>query len=107
VAAFQYRAANEAILAAKQGVPLPQWIEVFYEDLVRDPVAGFSGIFTACELPFDGEMEDRCRNVLDTPYDAFGEIRLDKWRDGRNRERVERALLLVMETAWAMASSIA
>lgn len=102
VAAFQYRAANDAILAAKKSIPSQHWVEVFYEDLVRDPVAGFRGIFTACDLPFDAELEAHCRNVLDTPYDAFGEIRLDKWRDGKNRERVERVLPLVADTARAM-----
>jgi hypothetical protein len=30
--------------------------------------------------------------VLSKPYDVFGEIKLDKWKDGRNRERVERVL---------------
>ena len=77
-------------------------MEVFYEDLVRDPVAGFRTIFQSCQLQFDAQMEDLCRNVLETPYDAFGEIRLDKWRDGRNRERVERVLPLVRTTALQM-----
>jgi len=30
--------------------------------------------------------------VLDIPYNAFSEIRRDKWKDGRNREKVERVL---------------
>ena len=107
VAAFQYRAANDAILAAKSGVPSDQWIEVLYEDLVRDPVAGFRGVFEACGLPFEAKLEELCRNVLDTPYDAFGEIRLDKWKDGRNRDRVERVLPLVAKTAGAMGYSLA
>lgn len=102
VAAFQYRAANDAILAAKHMVPQNQWIEVFYEDLVRDPVQGFRGIFESCDLQFDPVLEEHCRNVLDTPYDAFGEIRLDKWRDGRNRELVERVLPFVVKTSVAM-----
>lgn len=102
VAAFQYRAMNEAIMAAKATVPAGNWVEVFYEDLVRDPVAGFRAIFQSCHLQFDARMEELCRNVLETPYGAFGEIRLDKWRDGRNRERVERVLPLVRATALRM-----
>ena len=47
-----------------------------------------------------------CRNVLETPYDAFGEIRLDKWKDGRNREKVERMLPKVAAVARAMGYSI-
>ncbi len=102
VAAFQYRAMNDAILAAKAEIPASQWVEVFYEDLVRDPVAGFRRVFQATHLPFDAEMEALCRNVLETPYDAFGEIRLDKWRDGKNCARVERVLPLVADTAHTM-----
>ncbi len=102
VAAFQYRAMNDAILAAKNEIPPTQWVEVFYEDLVRDPVSGFRTLFEGVHLPFDAAMEQLCRNVLETPYDAFGEIRLDKWRDGKNCARVERVLPLVEETARAM-----
>lgn len=105
VAAFQYRAANDAILAAKPGIPQLQWVEIYYEDLVRDPVKGFRHIFESCGLSFDAEMEAHCRNVLETPYDAFGEIKLDKWREGKNSHRVERALPLVVETAKAMGYS--
>lgn len=106
VAAFQYCSANDAILAAKHLVPPNQWIEVFYEDLVRDPVQGFRGIFESCDLQFDAALEEHCRNVLNTPYDAFGEIRLDKWRDGRNRERVERVLSTAARTAQSMGYSV-
>lgn len=106
VAAFQYRAMNETIMAAKAAVPPDNWVEVFYEDLVRDPVAGFRTIFHSCQLQFDARLENLCRNVLETPYDAFGEIRLDKWRDGRNREKVERVLPKVAAVASAMGYSI-
>jgi hypothetical protein len=102
VAAFQYRAMNEAIMVAKEKVPEEKWVEVFYEDLVRDPVAGFRAIFQSCQLEFDARLEDLCRNVLKTPYDAFGEIKLDKWKDGCNRERVERVLPMVQATALQM-----
>jgi hypothetical protein len=96
---------NEAIMAAKAAVPTGNLVEVFYEDLVRNPVPEFRSIFQRCHLQFAEQMEDRCRNVLETPYDAFGEIRLDKWRDGCNRERVERVLPLVRETALRMGYS--
>ena len=102
MAAFQYRSANYSILTAKHDVPRNQWVEVFYEDLVRDPVGGFRGIFTACQLPFEKHMELHCQNVLKIPYDIFGEIRLDKWREGLNRQRVERVLPMVADTARKM-----
>ena len=92
VAAFQYHAINQAILDAKAGVPRNQWVEVFYEDFLRDPVAAFRLVFAGCGLNFDARLQTHCANVLDIPYNAFSEIRLDKWRDGRNREKIERVL---------------
>lgn len=106
VCAFQYNAINQAILDAKRTIPAAQWSEVFYEDMVRDPVGSFRKLFDACGLPFDEQLQAHCENVLGTPYNAFSEIRLDKWKDGRNRERVERVLPLVRTTALQMGYSI-
>lgn len=92
VAAFQYQAINRAILDARRHVPAAQWVEVFYEDLVRDPLAGYRQIYAGCGLDFTPEVAQHCREVLTKPYDVFGEIKLDKWKEGRNRERVERVL---------------
>ena len=92
VAAFQYAAINQAILDAKASVPAGQWVEVFYEDFLRDPVATFRQVFEGCGLAFDVRLQAHCAGVLDIPYNAFSEIRLDKWKDGRNREKVERVL---------------
>lgn len=102
VAAFQYRAINHAILDAKTAIPENQWVEVFYEDLVRDPVGSFRRMYEACALVFDILVEAHCQNVLEKPYDAFGEIKLDKWKESLNRERVERALPRVTEIARRM-----
>ena len=102
VCAFQYRAINEEILAAKELIPTQQWTEVFYEDLVRDPVTGFRPAFEQCGLAFTHDLEQHCANVLSTPYNAFSEIRLDKWKDGCNRDRVERVLPEVAAVARAM-----
>lgn len=92
VAAFQYQAINRAILEARAQVPARQWVEIHYEDLVRDPVAGYRALYSGCGLDFTPEVEAHCRQVLSRPYDAFGEIKLDKWKEGRNRARVERVL---------------
>ena len=92
VAAFQYAAVNRAILDARAGVPAGQWVEVFYEDFLRDPVAAFRQVFEGCGLAFDAHLQAHCAEVLDIPYNAFSEIRLDKWKDGRNREKIERVL---------------
>jgi hypothetical protein len=102
VAAFQYAAMNQAILDAKANVPKAQWVEVFYEDFLRDPVATFRTVFEGCGLEFDARLQAHCAEVLDIPYNAFSEIRLDKWKDGRNREKIERVLPQVADVARRM-----
>ena len=102
VSAFQYRAMNQAIVTASSAIPPTQWHEVFYEDLVTHPVAGFREMFKSCGLAFTPALEQHCATVLDKPYNAFSEIRLDKWRDGRNRERIERAMPSVLNVAKKM-----
>jgi len=102
VAAFQYGAINRAILDAKESIPAGQWVEVFYEDFLRDPVATFRRVFEGCGLALDMRLQAHCAEVLDIPYNAFSEIRLDKWKDGRNRDRIERVLPQVAEVAARM-----
>ena len=92
VCAAQYAAMNHAIIDASKAIPRAQWTEIQYEDLVRDPVEGFRRAFESCGLEFTSSLKKHCANVLATPYNAFSEIRLDKWRDQSNRERIERML---------------
>lgn len=102
VCAFQYDAINQAILDARRTIPALQWSEVFYEDLVRDPVESFRKLLKASGLPFDARLQAHCANVLKTPYNAFSEIRLDKWKDGHNCEKIERVMHKVASVASAM-----
>ncbi len=102
VCAFQYRTINTAILDARARVPASQWVEVFYEDFLRDPVRAFRGVFEGCGLRFDATLERHCAGVLGKPYNAFSEIRLDKWKDSPNRARIERALPQVADVAAVM-----
>lgn len=102
VCAFQYVAINQAIVDAKALVPPSQWCEVFYEDLVADPVAGFRQLYQQLGLSFDAAVEHHCAEVLSKPYNAFSAIRLHKWKEGRNRERIERVLPRVQAVAQAM-----
>ena len=92
VCAFQYQAMNEAILEAKSLVGERQWVDIRYEDLLADPVNSFRAAFGNCGITFTPDLARHCKSVLANPYNAFSEIRLDKWRQGRNRERLETAL---------------
>lgn len=105
VCALQYTAINRAILEAKCTIPEQQWYEVSYEDLVRDPVGQFSSMFKACDLAFDDRLKGHCKGVLNLPYNAFSEIRLDKWKAGHNHDRIVRALPKVSEVAALMGYS--
>lgn len=102
VCAFQYRIMNQAIIDARNDIPRARWVEVFYEDLVKDPVAAFEQLFNACDLTYTDIVRQHCENVLSRPYNAFSEIRLEKWRDGPNRERIERVLPSVASVSAAM-----
>ena len=102
VCAFQYEAINQAILDARQQISPDQWVEVFYEDFLRQPVDTFRKVFEGCGLSFGQALERHCAEVLDIPYNAFSEIRLDKWKEGRNRDTVARALPLVAQVAGRM-----
>jgi hypothetical protein len=102
VCAFQYRSINDSMLDARGEVPESQWVEVLYEDFLLDPVSTFRRVFEGCGLRFDAELEHHCAGVLGKPYNAFSEIRLDKWKDSPNRERIERALPQVAAVASRM-----
>jgi hypothetical protein len=102
VCAFQYQAINQAILDARRQIPPDQWVEVFYEDFLREPVETFRKVFERCGLSFGTALEKHCAEVLDIPYNAFSEIRLDKWKDGPNQDKVARALPLVAKVAGHM-----
>lgn len=92
VCAFQYRSVNEAILNAKRGIPAAQWYELRYEDILQDPVREFRAALCACGVKFNEDLERHCQSVLSRPYNAFSSIRLNKWRDGENKERIARVL---------------
>lgn len=102
VCAAQYAAMNRAIMDAANEIPSAQWTEVFYEDLVRNPAEAFRRVFESCGLTFTTALEQHCASVLSTPYNAFSEIRLDKWRAQANRERIERVLPRVADVAAVM-----
>jgi hypothetical protein len=106
VCAFQYKAMNKAILEARETVPLSQWTEIRYEDLLQDPIEEFRRAFKSTGLAFTRKLEKHCSSVLSNPYNAFSEIRVDKWRYGHNRERIERVLPRIADVAQHMGYTI-
>jgi len=102
VCAFQYRVMNEAILKARESIPPVQWTELCYEELVSNPVDGFARAFESAGLAFDEHIRAHCSDVLSRPYNAFSEIRLNKWLDGPSADRIKRVLPAVSGTARQM-----
>lgn len=106
VCAFQYRSIHSAILEAKKNIPSSQWIEIFYEDIVNDPVNRISDLFGRLGLTFDDRVKNHASKLLEKPYDAFFEIRLDKWRSYQHKDRIERVLPQLKEVANLMGYQI-
>ena len=102
VCAFQYFSMNDALLNVRDQIAPGQWTEVCYEDLLDDPGSIFQEAFERCGLEFTEIIEAHCNSVLTRPYNAFSEIRKDKWRDSRNRERIERVIPKVQDIAIRM-----
>ena len=42
-------------------------------------------------------MKNHCLAVLDTPYNTFSEIRVDKWKDGDNQKKINNILSSVAD----------
>ncbi len=99
ICAFQYRAMNSALLAAKSSIEPARWIEIHYETILHNPVNAFRDIFARCDLSFGTRIEKHCEGVLEIPYNAFSEIKADKWREGKHAVKVERALPMVADIA--------
>lgn len=92
VCAFQYRAANEAALAARADVAPERWHEVFYEDFVNNAQGEFRRLFARLDLAFEPPILRHAAGTASRPSEPGTEIRLGKWRDGPHRERIERVL---------------
>ncbi|RMF78471.1 MAG: sulfotransferase [Nitrospirae bacterium] len=107
VCARQWQAYNEAVLAARRAIPGERWVEVVYEEILDDAVACFRQLFDRLELRFTNELEAHCRDLVRRPYNAFSTPARDKWRSGPHRERIERVLPAVAETARKLGYTVA
>jgi hypothetical protein len=92
VCAFQWVAANEAVLRARDAIAPRRWFEVSYEELVDEPVPTTERMFSALDLPVD-EPVRRWAAELDQHVSttAVSAPAHDKWRKEHPAE-VERVL---------------
>jgi hypothetical protein len=105
VCAEQWIKANEAVISAKPLIPSSQLVEMFYEDILRDPVETFQRVFEKLDLTFTDEIRHHCSNLSLKPYNAFSPPRLNKWKD-ENREKIERIIPKIKDTMIRMGFNI-
>jgi Sulfotransferase family len=92
VCAYQWITANELALHAKSLVPPAQWTSIRYEDVLNDAEREFRGICRQLDLPFDHDLQDRCRDLAQHSTSLIsGPPKLGKWRDN-NAAQIERVL---------------
>lgn len=96
VCAAQWVAANESILAARSKVPVSQWVEIFYEDLLTDAVGTFQQVFQKSDIPFDEKMKQFCSKLVQNPFNAFSKPRQDKWKE-EHPEKIRKILPAIKE----------
>lgn len=101
VCAQQWISANESVLSVQLDIPHGKWVEVFYEDILNDPIKTFKELFQRLDVTFTVDVKEHCRNLLNTPYNAFSPPRLNKWKD-ENRERIERIIPAIRKTMFRM-----
>lgn len=106
VAAAQWAAYNQSVLAARAGVPAARFVEVAYEALLADPVASFRDLFGAVGADFSPAVARHCETVVARPYNAFSAPRVDKWRDAPEAARIAALLPNVAATAAALGYTV-
>ena len=81
VCAFQWSAANRAVLDAKRRIAEERWVEVRYEDIVENPVPAIANLLERLGIAGDRHVLEHAaqldRRVTQT---AVTPPRPDKWR---------------------------
>ena len=101
VCANQWIEANQSVIRSRSLVPEAQWLELKYEDILKDAENTFRPVFQKLGIPFDNEMKLFCSGLVQNPYNAFSPPRLDKWKE-ENPERIKRILGKIEPTAKAL-----
>jgi Sulfotransferase family len=97
VCAFQWVAANEAILAARERVNGGRWVELAYEEFVQSPLRETGQLLDLLGLPrdertlaFAGDLQEHVTRAVTPP-------RADKWRE-ENPSEIEGVLPVIVPT---------
>jgi len=92
VCAFQWRATNEALLAARDAVPPERWVELTYERFVAAPREETARLLERLALPLEDPVLNHAASLdRHVTKVAVTPPRQDKWRD-ENPAEVERIL---------------
>lgn len=105
VCAHQWIEANKAVLSSKGDIPQDQWIELFYEDILRSAKTIFGEIYGKLNLSFTDPIRQHCETLTANPYNAFSKPRLEKWKE-ENPERIGRILPIIKPTMLDMGYEI-
>jgi hypothetical protein len=80
VCAFQWVAANEALLEARDRLGIERWVEVSYEDFVDAPGEQVTALLEAIGLPPSAEVLEHAGTLDRRVTKAITPPRKDKWR---------------------------
>jgi hypothetical protein len=98
ICARQYTACNDAVVEARRDVPDSRWVDVAYEDLVREPIDELERICSLLGADVGETARAFASDLARSPAaTALTAPRPEKWRD-QNREAIERILPLVADT---------
>ena len=96
VCAFQWVAANEAILAARDEIATHRWFEIRYEELVASPKGSVERLLTGLGLPADAAVLAHADELHRHVTKTVTAPRPDKWR--KDALEIEPVLPLIRPT---------
>lgn len=94
VCAFQWVAANDAVVSARRDIPGDRWVDVEYERFVAEPQAAAAELLERLGLPRERQVLHHAARLDQHVTRAVTPPRPDKWRE-ENPEDVERVLPLI------------
>jgi Sulfotransferase family/Aspartyl/Asparaginyl beta-hydroxylase len=90
VVAFQWKAANETILADLETLPRERWTSLSYESFVQDPRAATAGLLGFAGLATDPRLEEYLGKPL--PLSRHTQSRPDPGKWKQNAAEIERVM---------------